>query len=126
MEVFALRHKPTGEWMPARMYRTSRGGWSYWEPGSLDNRPHDGNPRIFFSLVSARNALTAWLRGEIDEEVHYTVDWQGPGERKNLVTKLCPQRTRESIEIVSLSLTENPPQVGTQPASSSTSLEPQP
>lgn len=66
MTVYALRHKSTGLYMPSRMGRTSRAGWSHWEPlwqHTPQHKPHDTNPRIFFSEKSARNAQAMWEAG---------------------------------------------------------------
>lgn len=65
--VYAIRHKPSLEWMPARMNK-SGAGWSYWTPGNADDKPFDANPRLFYTLQSARNALTMWLQGEWKRE----------------------------------------------------------
>jgi len=60
-ECFALRHRATGKWMPARMF-SGASGWSYWEP-TTDDKPRDPGPRLFFTLTSARNAASAWAQG---------------------------------------------------------------
>lgn len=66
MIVYCLRHKATGKWMPARMYRTSAAGFSFWNP--YETRPgwvpHEPNPRIFFTRQSAKNAKAMWEAGE--------------------------------------------------------------
>ncbi len=55
--VYALRHKPTGRCMPA--WRSS---FSRWEPAE-DASTLWFLPRLFPTLRSAQNALTAYLRG---------------------------------------------------------------
>ena len=66
MIVYCLRHKVTGKWMPARMFRASSHGWSFWNP--YETRPgyvpHDANPRVFFTKQSALNAKSMWEAGE--------------------------------------------------------------
>lgn len=78
MKVYAIRHKPTGNWMPARMYRTARAGWSNWEPAETrpGYLPHDPNPRVFFTAQSARNALTMWLLGAWKRGTYQEGDWE--------------------------------------------------
>lgn len=109
MEVFAIRHKPTQSWMPARMFKTIGRGWSYWTPGDtvegLDG--FDKNPRIFFTKRSAQNALGAWLNGRWEAQTGTDGDWEtgyftvdiGPAPMKPPV-----ERKREDMEIVSLTL----------------------
>lgn len=104
MEVFAIRHKPTQAWMPARMFKGSR-GWSYWTPADTD--AYDKNPRIFFTKRSAQNALTAWMQGEWEQGLVQDGDWEtgyymvdGDPEPK----KPKVERKREDMEIVTLTL----------------------
>jgi hypothetical protein len=110
MKVWSIRHKPTGAWMPSRMYRS--GGWSYWNPGYAHpeygvEKPFDQNPRIFFTLQSARNSLTAWMQGQWESRQVTTVDWEGiPDGYDDLTTNEPPvERKREDMEIVELELT---------------------
>jgi hypothetical protein len=111
MQVFAIRHKPTGAWMPTRMFRRG-GGWSHWMPGppvdgyeGLDG--FDKNPRIFFTLQAARNALTMWLRGTWREERRCSETLEGREDWTELVPDAPPvERKREDMEIVSFLLIE--------------------
>lgn len=105
-DVFAIRHKPTGKWMPARLNK-SPGGWSYWEPTS-DDEAHDANPRIFYTLRSAQNALTAWLMGEHSRKQGVSVDWEGipDGYDDHIVNAPPIPRRRDDMEIVGFSLIE--------------------
>lgn len=115
MNVYAIKHKPTGAYMPARMFRASNHGWSYWVPGpapsgwsGLDG--YDKNPRIFFTLQAARNSLTAWLQGPWKRVTGTDGDWEtgyfdvdlgpAPTDAQGL-----PPRVREDMEIVVLELT---------------------
>ena len=61
MEVYSIRHIPTGRFMPYRMHRSYTRGWSYWGP--LQPHEYDGMPRIFFTRRAAINALSMWLHG---------------------------------------------------------------
>jgi hypothetical protein len=65
----------------------------------------DKNPRIFFTLQSARNAVTAWLRGVQHEERHYSDSLEGRDEWSEIVVEPPPtERKREDVEIVALEL----------------------
>jgi hypothetical protein len=112
MKVWSIRHKPTGAWMPSRMSRSRGGGWSSWIPGPPQDGwggcdGYDKNPRIFFSLPSARNALTMWLQGVWESRVVTTTDWEGfPDDYDDLTVRTPPvERKREDMEIVELELT---------------------
>ena len=107
MKAWAIKHRPTGNWMPARMYRTARAGWSNWDP--LEERPgykpFDPHPRIFFTLQSARNALTAWLAGEWKRETGITDHYFDPEPFDDLlVSEPANPRRREDMEIVDLEI----------------------
>ena len=106
MDVFAIKHKPTGKWMPTRLNKIY-GGWSYWEPTSQD-RAHDENRRLFFTRRSAQNALTAWLMGEHRRESGTTYDWEGIRDDydHHIIEKPKVPRLREDMEIVRLELRE--------------------
>lgn len=116
MRAYAIRHKPTGKFMPTRMYRTASGGWSHWLPLADGQVAPDGwygcdgfdkSPRLFFSPIGARNALTAWLSG-----VHATeTEDQGNYEMPEMVRVTKVQappvaRRREDMEIVAYELRE--------------------
>lgn len=111
MEVFAIRHKPTQAWMPARMFK-QYGGWSHWEPepvpeGHGDMSGYDKNPRIFFTKRSVQNALKAWVQGAWMSQTKQDGDWEtgyhrvsaGPAPEKPV-----NPRKREDMEIVALEL----------------------
>ncbi len=103
MKIWSIRHKPSGAFMPARMYRTAGSGWSYWDP--LETRPgyraFDTNPRVFFTLQAARNALTAWLAGEWKREQVVSNSYFDPEPYDDLsVAEPTTLRRREDMEIV--------------------------
>ncbi len=105
MKVFAIKHKPSGEWMPHRMNRAP-GGWSHWTPGAAEDKPHDMNPRLFFTLQSARNALTMWLQGKWERHQGTNHSYfDGPEDYDNMIvnTPSVP-RCRGDMEIVELEL----------------------
>lgn len=68
--LYAIQHKPSGNFMPARMFKQAGSGWSWWEPTETRSGylPHDPNPRLFYSIESARNALGQWLRGPLRKQ----------------------------------------------------------
>lgn len=79
MEFFALKHTATGRLMPALMSRSGRGGWSYWNPASVDRSEHGHGsaPRLFETLRSAQNARSAWAQGFHKREAWSGYDWEG-------------------------------------------------
>lgn len=116
MIVYAIKHIPTGNLMPARMFRVTGIGWSWWEPTETrpGYLPHDANPRLFFTRASAANALGQWLRGPLNKrEVKMP---GGPLEMDDYRTEICavgpefldthPPRWREDMTIVTFTLTE--------------------
>lgn len=115
MKVWSIRHKATGEWMPARMNRQGRGGWSWWIPGpTLDGLAScggfDKNPRVFFSKVSAQRAAANWVRGPMFQERHYTGGsvFEPPEEYTTIEVEhnpAIPARASGDLEIVEGELT---------------------
>lgn len=106
MKVFVIRHKPTGKYMPSRMFRTRGSGWSHWEPTETrpGYLPHDQNPRIFFSWKSASNALTMWLAGRW-KTGHTSGSYFEPPESTGPEPYAPDQpRQRDDMEIVEVEL----------------------
>jgi hypothetical protein len=98
--------------MPHRMFRTQGSGWSYWIPGPAPEGwagcdGHDKNPRLFYSLRSAQNALTMWLQGVWKRDQGTTTDWEGiPDGYDDMKVNEPPiKRKREDMEVVELELT---------------------
>lgn len=58
MRYFAIRHKPTGNYMP-QSDRTIRAGFTHHEP----RHPEAAAPRLFTREQDAKVALTWWLKG---------------------------------------------------------------
>lgn len=60
MIKWAIRHKPTGRFMP--LSNNKRHGYTHDEPGIME----DSNlcPRLFGREQDAKTALTWWLKGE--------------------------------------------------------------
>lgn len=102
--LYAIRHKPTGHFLPEPKGRMGRGG-SHVEPVDCSN---DGeNPRLFQSKLSAQRALTAWLRGKHTAEIDYDYDeYNGHAYpyQAGVHVKPVPSRIKEEMEIVSFQL----------------------
>ena len=107
--LYAIRHKPTGHFLPEPKGYAGRGG-SFVEPVDC-GLDHD-NPRLFKSELSAKRALTAWLQGK-----HMPIkehDWDDWGRNVTYTVGSDPQpvdsRRKSDMEIVSfrLMLEENP------------------
>lgn len=90
MKVYAIRHIPTGQFMPAPTCKNGSGS-SYWEPITESTTVYGTPlPRLFPLRRSASSALTQWLRGQ-----HKPIDYVEHGEfygRTHLI--------RESVEII--------------------------
>lgn len=110
LPVFALRHVATGRFMPARMYRTSGAGWSYWNPHETREgwKPHDENPRIFFTHQSAKNAAAMWTAGEWKRHrgTSYSFDGVDNFDYLEVKTPEAPRR-RGDLEVVALMLVDS-------------------
>lgn len=122
MILHAIKHVPTDTFMPARMFRSfsHSGGWTWWEPHETrpGYTPHDPNPRLFYSLQSARNALTAWLRGPLtrQEVEDGSIDCSATFSSPDYHTEVLPAkhsealpRSRSAMLIVAFDLTESKP-----------------
>jgi len=110
MILYAIKHIQTGNLMPARMFKHAGSGWSWWEPTETrpGYKPHDPNPRLFFTRASAANALGQWLRGPLNrQEVKLA---GGPMEMDEYRTEVGttdsehPPRRREDMVLVSFML----------------------
>lgn len=70
MQFYAIKHIASGELMPAKMFRTSAGGFSHWEP----NDEHYGGcttaPRLFTTIGTAKRAANSWALGKQQLDSH--------------------------------------------------------
>lgn len=114
MRTYAIRHIPTGAFMPSRMFRSRGGGWSNWIPqtpapdGWRGCDGFDKNPRVFFTKRSVQNALTAWLMGVHRRETWSGHDWEGipDSSDEHVIVDGPLPRLREEMEIVEFDLME--------------------
>lgn len=111
MQVFALRHKATGLFMPAKMSRTGARGWSHWSPGAMeDGAPYDKHPRLFFSRKGADNSRALWAAGVHVRHCGATSGTpDNPPEYYDETTIIAPPipRHRDDLEVVAYELKED-------------------
>lgn len=92
MRLYAIRHKPTGQYLPWPNERRRGRGGSQVEPEAPEKA------RLFRSARSASIALTAWLAGRVErlnEHGEFTGDFR--------FIKV-PSRRREEMDIVEVEL----------------------
>ena len=106
MNVYTIRHKATGKFMPARMSRGSNRGWSHWEPTD-DKHVFDKSPRMFFSLKSAQNAIVQYCLGVHKREAGWDNHWETP-EYSDVTMVFNPPvpRNRDDFEIITYELVQ--------------------
>ena len=96
---YAIRHKPTGRFMPE-----TRKGYSYWNPADLNG---GYTPRLFTTRRGAANALTCWLQGQFTKlrEIE-SCSWEYPSYEVDAGTHAEPvaDRKRDEMEVVFLKL----------------------
>ncbi|MNH19236.1 hypothetical protein D3C81_441910 [compost metagenome] len=107
IQAFAVRHKPTGKFMPTPTGKGGRGA-SYWDP--LEESVND-LPRLFPSKKSAGAALTQWLRGHHEPKFEWEQDATFSSRCRYQVqagTEIVPvvTRKREEMEVVRFRLVE--------------------
>jgi len=104
--VYAIKHIPTGHYLPEPTGRSGRGG-SHTEPVPADKE----RPRLFYSELSAKRALTAWLQGKHVADMGYEYDeYSGSNHAYQEGVVVIPQahRIREDMRIMTLALVEQP------------------
>lgn len=106
---YVLRHVATGRVMPALMSRSGRGGWSFWNPASVDRSEHGHGhgtaPRLFETLRSAQNARSAWAQGYHKRVAWSGYDWEGipDGGEEHLIEDAGRKLTDLEITVVEVS-----------------------
>jgi len=107
MEFYAIKHKPTGHFLPKPVGYMGRGG-SHVEP--VDCSDNKAVPRLFENKRGAVAALTHWLKGKyVVERVgeHWSGDFYYESEEFHSVIQQS-HRKRDEMEIVVLRLVEIP------------------
>lgn len=97
--VYLLRYRPTGEFLPQQMFRTSNKGATTWRPWEIaEHPPHNPLPRQFPTRKSAERCLAQLLRGYPEwQEIGPTL-WDGPDSR--LVWTKSPHHKIENFSII--------------------------
>ena len=96
MKAYAVRHKPSGLFIP-RLETGKRRGGSHLEPSNKRE------PRLFFNRISARAFLSNWLQGTFENHSYQT--YEGDWDSGLRVTPQ-PHRRKEDMEIVEFKLVE--------------------
>ena len=94
---FAVKHKPTGYYIPQPEGRQGRGG-SFEEPNPDQNRV-----RLFKSERAARIFITTWCKGKHYGETEYD-DYTGGSYTIGYSITPEPSRIFEDMEIVKLEI----------------------
>jgi len=93
IEVFAIRHKPTGKYLPSGRGFNGRGmTWSSPVAPSAVRLP-----RVFHTHKSARISLTYWMKGKIEGQNDDGYAYPG-----NI--RPAPDRVFEDMEIVPITV----------------------
>ena len=104
MKVYAIRQISSNHYLPSFAPSSIRNGYTWTDPDPMENGGPTG-PRLFPSLRSAQNALTAWLQG-----IHHRIldqDFEG-NEDIGMAVDRSPLRHREDMEIVEFVLVPTP------------------
>ena len=90
-ELFAIRHKPSGGFLPVVRY-----GYTHSEPSET------AIPRLFTTRGGAQRALTWWLKGiTVVRMLAAGFSWDGPNDpEEDWDTKAMPERKAEDMEVV--------------------------
>lgn len=102
--LFAIRHKPTGHYLPD----PDRIQWrkSHVEPVDCSG---EINPRLFHTELSAKRALSAWLQGKWKADMYWESEgWEYPSYQVQdvPVPTAVPHRVKEEMEVVAFNLME--------------------
>lgn len=106
MDVYAIRQKSTGFFLPKPKGRMGRGG-SHTEPQKCLPK----EIRRFHSKISAERALTAWLMGKHIKIIEWEQEsWEMAGYYAHVGNEVIPQphRKREDMEVIILETIAKP------------------
>ena len=108
LRLYAIRHIPTGRFMPERM------GYTYWDPfdqtpggyGGLPSSP----PRFFLDRHAAAMALGYWAKVPWKRHLVMAGSWDAPSEYQAGTVPTNPKtpRNRTDLEIVTFDAKELP------------------
>lgn len=99
MYMWAIKHKPSGKFLPAPRGRNGRGGTFV----EIDD---PGPPRLFHNETSAKSALRFWLAGKVHVERHYSGAPWGEEIEEDWKTIPQPHRKAEDMTIVRVTISE--------------------
>ncbi|MDR5839369.1 hypothetical protein [Caballeronia sp. LZ034LL] len=101
--LYAIRHKPTGFFIPD----PDRIQWRASHLQPVDCSGDGPNPRLFHTELSAKRALSAWLQGRWKAELEWeSTDEYGSGfyYQSLPVPTPIPDRVKEDMEVVPIRL----------------------
>lgn len=99
-EMWAIKHTPSGAFLPAPRGRGGRGG-THVEIGD------DGPPRLFDKEASAKSALRYWLDGAITvSQTSYGDPWEGYEYDEDRHLEPKPHRVAEDMKVVRVAICE--------------------
>ena len=98
LRVFAIRHNPTGKFLPQPAGRGGR-GFTHVEPKAFTGEPNS-IPRLFPSRKNAHLALKEWCKGKMYR--YASMDGDEDFERRPV-----KGRDLSDMEIISVQLTES-------------------
>ena len=113
MIFYALYHPAWGKYMPARLFKQSSAGYSYWEPSGAHGLGGIGNlPRLFETEHAAQMAKYYWETGPYKRHMRTEQDgWESPpyeyqsGVMKDTTEQIAP-RNRGDLIIIPINVTE--------------------
>ena len=97
--AYAIRHNPTGGYLPVPKGRAGRGG-SFVEPFVFKNGFAQQQIRFFHTEQAAKSALGMWLKGEFHCYRRKDDYWE---EIETTIIPV-PTRKREEMEIVKIEI----------------------
>lgn len=101
MIFYAIKHKPTGWYLPPGLGTGGR-GFTHCEP--VDGQAY--HPRLFHTLGAARCALAWWLKGATSVARSGSLSWEYDDYVESWHTEPMPERVAEEMEIVKIELKE--------------------
>jgi hypothetical protein len=101
--VYAIRHKPTGFFIP----EPGRQQWRKSHVDPVDCSGDNPNPRLFATELAAKRAMSAWVQGKWGAETYWEQDgWESPAYLAQDIPAPTPVpgRNKEDMEVVSFRL----------------------